>query len=384
MDDSFFERPILNSPYDHPARHWELDEDGQPTNRLIENRRRSDLITPVPKPQRRRRSSSQREMVLDTGDGLSTAEQEYNPTPIINEIRSYVETWRNLPNPDQWQVTPETARLLRHWRHHQFADIRPFFCQIEAVETAIWLAEVAPQRGASVAKFWAHLRAANKQANPELLRIALKLATGAGKTTVMAMLIAWQAVNAVRHPQSRQFSRAFLVVTPGITIRDRLRVLLPNDPDSYFKHRELVPNDMLGDIDRAKIVITNFHSFKRRERDETSRVNRSLRQGRGPALNTTETEGEMLRRAVGDLMGLKNIAIARSRSPTTAKSSRVKTKKKRKETMRPRGCGSPVSRASSASSVSPRCMTSRRRHSSCAVPVISKAPCFPGRSATSR
>jgi len=309
MDDSFFERPVLNSPYDHPARHWELDEDGQPATRIIDRRRRSDLITPVPKPQRRRRARDQREIVFDSDEGLSTAEQEYNPTPIINEIRGYVEAWRNLPNPDQWQVTPETARLLRHWRHHQFADIRPFFCQIEAVETAIWLAELAPQRGASVAKFWAHLRAANKQANPELLRIALKLATGAGKTTVMAMLIAWQTVNAVRHPQSRQFSRAFLVVTPGITIRDRLRVLLPNDPDSYFKHRELVPNDMLGDIDRAKIVVTNFHSFKRRERDETSRVNRSLRQGRGPALNTTETEGEMLRRAVGDLMGLKNIVV---------------------------------------------------------------------------
>lgn len=309
MDESFFERPILNSPYAYPARHWELDEDGQPTNRLIENRRRSDLITPVPKPQRRRRARNQREMVFDSGDGLSTEEQEYNPTPIINEIRGYVEAWRNLPNPDQWQVTPETALLLQYWRHHQFADIRPFFCQIEAVETAIWLAEVAPQRGAGVAKFWAHLRAANQQANPELLRIALKLATGAGKTTVMAMLIAWQTVNAVRRPQSRQFSRAFLVVTPGITIRDRLRVLLPNDPESYFKHRELVPNDMLGDIDRAKIVITNFHAFKRRERDETSKVNRSLRQGRGPALNTTETEGEMLRRAVGDLMGLKNIVV---------------------------------------------------------------------------
>jgi hypothetical protein len=70
-----------------------------------------------------------------------------------------------------------------------------------------------PQRGAYVAKFRTHLRAANQQANPEPLRIALKLATGAGKTTVMAMLIAWQTVNAVRHPQSRQFSRAFLVVT---------------------------------------------------------------------------------------------------------------------------------------------------------------------------
>ena len=80
----------------------------------------------------------------------------------------------------------------------------------------------------------------------------------------MAMLIAWQAINAARRPGSRKFTRGFLVVTPGITIRDRLRVLQPNDPDSYYKGRELIPNDMLGDLDRAKIVITNYHAFKRR------------------------------------------------------------------------------------------------------------------------
>jgi type III restriction enzyme len=223
MNESFFERPILNSPYAFPGQHWELDEDGQPINRIVESRRRSELITPVPKLQRRRRMPNQPGFVFDRGDSLSTEEQEYNPTPIINEIRRYVEDWRNLSNPDQWQVTPEKARLLQHWRHHQFQDIRPFFCQIEAVETAIWLSEVAPKRGSTVAKFWAHIRAANEQSNPELLRLALKLATGAGKTTVMAMLIAWQTVNAVRHPGSRQFSRAFLLVTPGIPIKDRLR-----------------------------------------------------------------------------------------------------------------------------------------------------------------
>jgi type III restriction enzyme len=308
MTDSFFERPILNSPYAYPARHWELDEDGQPTNRIIETRRRSELITPVPKPQRRR-SPGQRELELGAGDGLSTAEQEYNPTPIINEIRGYVEAWRNLPNPNQWQVTPETARLLQHWRYHQFDNLRPFFCQIEAVETAIWLAEVASDRAAAGARIWTHLRGANKEANPELLRIALKLATGAGKTTVMAMLIAWQTVNAVRHAQSGRFSRAFLVITPGITIKDRLRVLLPNDPNSYYRERELVPNDMLSDIERAKIVITNYHAFRRREKTEVSKTGRALLQGRGPELNTLETEGEMLRRACGDLMGLKHIVV---------------------------------------------------------------------------
>ena len=235
--ESFFERPILNSPYAYPDQHWELDDDGQPTNKILPKRRNSKLLTSVPKPLKRRRSTDQPGFVFDTGHGLSTEDQEYNPTPIINEIRGYVEQWRHLPNPDMWQVSPETARLLQHWRHHQLQDIRPFFCQIEAVETVIWLTEVAPKRGAAISRFWAHIRAANEQSNPELTRLALKMATGTGKTACMAMLIAWQTVNAVRHPGSRQFSRAFLIITPGITIKDRLRVLLPNDPASYFLAR---------------------------------------------------------------------------------------------------------------------------------------------------
>lgn len=305
---TFFERPILNSPYAYPAQHWELDKDGQPTNVIVSSRRRSELITPVPKPKKRRRKD-QEEMVLGGADDLSTAEQEYNPTPIINEIRQHVDTWRNLPNPEQWQVTPETARLLKHWRHHPFQGIRPFFCQVEAVETIIWLTEVAPKLGARYEKFWRHIEGANEQANPELLRLALKLATGAGKTTVMAMLIAWQTVNAVRHPAVKMFSRGFLIVAPGITIKDRLRVLLPSDPESYYRHREIVPGDMLGDIDRAKIVITNYHAFKLHERMELSKVGRALLQGNGPELQTLETEGQMIQRVMPDLMGLKSIVV---------------------------------------------------------------------------
>ena len=143
----------------------------------------------------------------------------------------------------------------------------------------IWLTEVAPNQ-ASGKGFLEHLANANNDANPELMRLALKLATGAGKTTVMAMLIAWQTINAVRRPQSKRFTRGFLVVTPGITIKDRLRVLYPNDPDSYYASRELVPGDMLDDVNRAKIVVTNYHAFKLRERLELSRGGRALLQGR--------------------------------------------------------------------------------------------------------
>jgi type III restriction enzyme len=199
--------------------------------------------------------------------------------------------------------------LLQHWRHHKFSGIRPFFCQVEAAETAIWLTEVAPQ-SKSGKRLLDHLANANKDANPELMRFALKLATGAGKTTVMAMLIAWQTINAVRHRGSKHFSRGFLVVSPGLTIKDRLRVLQPHDPDSYYKDRELVPGDLLDDLKQAKIVITNYHAFKLRERIELSAGGRSLLQGRtGDELNTAETEGQMIQRVMPDLMGMKNILV---------------------------------------------------------------------------
>jgi type III restriction enzyme len=309
VTDTFFERPILNSPYEYPARHWELDESGQPTQRIIENRRRAEFITPIPKPKKQKGRAKQDELVFDEGKGLSTQEQQYAHTAIINGVREHVDRWRRIPNPNDWHVTPETARLLQHWRHHRFSSLRPFFCQIEAVETAIWLTEVAPHGGKAEKAFVEHLENANKEANPEIMRLALKLATGAGKTTVMAMLIAWQVCNAVRRPNSKRFTRGFLVVTPGLTIKDRLRVLQPNDPDSYYLSRELIPGDMFGDIERAKIVITNFHAFKLREHMELSKGGRSLLQGRGEALNTLETEGQMLQRVMPDLMGMKNILV---------------------------------------------------------------------------
>ena len=171
----------------------------------------------------------------------------------------------------------------------------------------IWLTEVAPGPGREGRQFVQRLQAANEEANPGLARLALKLATGAGKTTVMAMLIAWQTINAVRHPGSRRFTRGFLVATPGLTIRDRLRVLQPNDPDSYYQSRELVPRDMLGDLNRANIVITNYHAFMPRETQDISRGGRALLQGRGPELRTLESEGQMLQRVMPGLMGMKNI-----------------------------------------------------------------------------
>ncbi|TIL62584.1 MAG: restriction endonuclease, partial [Mesorhizobium sp.] len=127
---------------------------------------------------------------------------------------------------------------------------------------------------------------------------------------VMAMLIAWQAINNARQPQSSLFSKGFLLVAPGITIKDRLRVLLPSDPDNYYKTRELVPPDMINDLQNAKIVITNYHAFQQRETLDTNKVGRAVLSGwRNEKLVTRETEGEMLERACKDLLSTKNVVV---------------------------------------------------------------------------
>ena len=110
--------------------------------------------------------------MIDEGLGLSTQEQQYDVTAAVNEIRRHVDQWRSIPGPNNWGVSPETARLLLHWRQHNFSNFRPFFCQVEAVETLIWLTEVAPKLSAANRRALDRLADVNNEANPELLRIA--------------------------------------------------------------------------------------------------------------------------------------------------------------------------------------------------------------------
>ena len=305
----FFKNPILNSPYVPPDKHWQLDEDRRPTGVIAQGRRPPTYIAPVPKP--RKQNASQIELDLRLNK-VSTERQQYDPVPVISEVRGHLNLWRNLPE-DQWRVTPTTTRLLKHWRGHKFQGIRPFFCQIEAIETAIWLHEVArvtsPRGVSAFRSIYNYLHGANELAHSNVFRIALKLATGAGKTSVMAMLIAWQTLNSIRHKRSPQFTRGFLLVTPGITIRDRLRVLQPHDPDNYYAKHELIPKDMLLDLSQAKIVITNFHTFRHREKSALTSGTKALLKGHNESIATLETEGQMLQRACGELMNLKNILV---------------------------------------------------------------------------
>lgn len=301
--ESFFQSPVLNSPYEKPEQHWVLDENGQPSGHIESVRRLVNFRVAVANVKRKKPQAS-----LSFGEELEGI--NYETADTITAIRRLVDIWRDKPERD-WKVSAPTARLLRHWRRKEWQDRRPFFCQLEAVETAIWLTEVAAESKSKTAiELLAKLEAASQEANPDLSRWALKLATGAGKTTVMAMLIAWQTVNAVRNPRKEKFTRGFLIIAPGITIRDRLRVLLPTDADSYYEAFDLVPQDMLNDVKRAQIVITNYHAFGLRETVKISSGGRKLLEGQTHSpIQTLESPGQMLQRVCSELMGLRGIMV---------------------------------------------------------------------------
>ena len=299
MSRDFYSNPILNSPYREPSRHWELGEENQPTGEIINSRRESSFVTPVPPPRRGRDAAAQADLVDQTPEQLANDQQQYDTSANINEIRRHVDQWRGLPNPNDWGVSYTTRQLLEHWRSDRFDRERPFFCQVEAVETAIWLTEVAPRQGAEVERILNALRESSEAANPGLERWALKMATGSGKTTVMAMLIAWQTLNSVACPRKRLFTRNFLVVTPGITIKNRLQVLQPTHPENYYEHRQLVPPAMRERLSSANIVITNYHAFLKRERANLSKTHRQILRGRTASdLRTLETTGQMMQRVM--------------------------------------------------------------------------------------
>jgi type III restriction enzyme len=134
------------------------------------------------------------------------------------------------------------------------------------------------------------------------------MATGSGKTVVMAMLIAWHTLNKRANPQDARFSDTFLIITPGITIRDRLRVLLPNDPENYYRQRDIVPAQLQDQLGQAKIIITNFHAFQLREKVATSKITKSILADGQPS-PFTETPDQMVRRVCRELSTKKNIIV---------------------------------------------------------------------------
>ena len=293
MRQVIIENPVLNSPFDEPSRHFRFDEEGI-TNDIVEERRISSYFIPIAQPHRRGRQ----QLPFDT----EWTKDRIEENKVVNRIRQRIGLWREG---GYLGVTPTTSRLLEYWTKPE-RERKLFFCQIEALETAIYIAEVAKKYGDP----WIEnqLREANDQSNPGLPRMALKMATGSGKTVVMAMLIAWQTLNKLANPQDTRFSDTFLIITPGITIRDRLRVLLPNDPENYYRQRDILPGYLLEQLSQAKVLITNFHAFKLREKVSAGKLTKAiLAEGNDGAF--TETPDQMVRRVCRELGHKKNIIV---------------------------------------------------------------------------
>lgn len=222
---------IVNKPYEEPVQHWQYLPDTKEFA-LKDGRRKAGYW---------RSSGTLRKGMDDQG--------EFVELPIVNQIRPRVREWAKKGYPN---VTGTTRKLLEHWTTKQERGEMPlFWCQLEAIETAIWLLE-SPQNektGIDIPQ------------DEELLRYCFKLATGTGKTTVMGMMIAWQALNKVANPTDSRFSKHILVVAPGITVRDRLQVLYPSDEENIYSSFNLVPHTLLQDLcnPQVKILVRNWH-----------------------------------------------------------------------------------------------------------------------------
>lgn len=255
--------PILNSPYEEPKYHYHTATDGTLDYTDVRNGRR--LFVPdlqaIPT-----RQGAQRTLL-----SVNEFEEEYR-TLLINLIRKEVKAWREAGYPHTTRVTKE---LLTFWflNPERSAIRKLFFCQREAAETAVWLNEVAEKSNAGQ-NVLAELRKAqhvSKDAVLNLPRIAFKMATGTGKTVVMGMLILYHYFNRQEYRNDPRFADYFLIVAPGITIRDRLGVLRvdtgaasANQAQDYYHVRGLIPRDRAQQAKglNARIVITNYHTFE--------------------------------------------------------------------------------------------------------------------------
>ena len=241
MAQSTIDRLIVNSPYEEPAHHWRYDR----TTRLF------DLV-PGRRPAGYVVASEDSRAFDDPG--------VFVEIPLVNAIRPRVKAWREAGWPGASAVT---RRLLQYWNDpEEFETRRFFFCQIEAVETLIWLSEApaAEKTGVEIPSDGGGFE-----------RVCAKMATGAGKTVVMAMVVAWHILNKVAHPRDRRFSRNVLVVAPGLTVKSRLAVLEPSHPENYYEAFHVVPSAMLDRLRRGRVVVRNWHALNWEGEEQVAR-----------------------------------------------------------------------------------------------------------------
>lgn len=260
------DNPILNSPFEEPTLYWAY-EAGQPV--LAEGRRPAGYYL------RARTHAVQ----------LSMLEEDFVPLDLVNALRERVKDWRRRGYPG---ISPITRQLLNHWNNPE-RERKLFFCQREAAETFIFLVEASPaeKQGLTIPK------------DNGLTRYASKMATGSGKTVVMAMVIAWQVLNKLANPQDPRFSDAVLIVCPNLTIKERLQVLLPWKSGNYYEKFDLLPRGMMERLQQGKFEITNWHLF--RPKDD-SRSRSVVQRG-------AESDTAFCRRVLRELGEKKNILV---------------------------------------------------------------------------
>lgn len=255
---------IVNTPYECPTRHWQQARDGTLT--LVDGRRSAGYE------------------IIDTRNNTRRTE----PLDLVNAIRERVEAWRAADRPG---ITTVTRRLVEHWHDRTARDFPFYFCQLEAIETLIWWAEAPAEFRQGI-----HLPGDGGAWD----RICCKMATGTGKTIVMAMLVAWQACNALAYPKrGKEFSRAILFVAPGLTVKERLRVLYPGEPDNAYDAFGICPSDaMRSQVNQAVLLVENWHTLMPLKEQERSVV----RKGK-------ESDEAFARRVLGPLALHRDIVV---------------------------------------------------------------------------
>jgi len=273
MDQKSIDRLIINSPYEEPQRYWRYNRESRSFT-LVEGKRRPAGYV--------------------VASGSSRAFDDpgvFVEIPIVNQIRPRVAAWRKAGYPG---ITGITRRLLDHWNDpEEYESRRFFFCQLEAIETLIWLAEApaAEKVGIDVPSDGGPFR-----------RLCAKMATGSGKTIVMAMTIAWHILNKVTYPQDTRFSKNVLVVAPGLTVKSRLAVLETAHPDSYYRAFRIVPDALMEKLRQGRVIVRNWHALNWDSEEKVAK-RRSVDK-RGP-----KSDEAYVRDVLGEMASARNILV---------------------------------------------------------------------------
>jgi type III restriction enzyme len=270
MSQSKIDHLIINSPFEEPKYHWHYERE----KRTFEKR------------QGRRPAG----YIIATPDSKSFDDPGiFVPLPLVNQIRSRINTWRDNGYPG---VTGITKRLLEHWFDKNQREYPFFFCQLEAIETLIWLIEAPASEKVGI----------DIQKDGDLARLCSKMATGSGKTVVMAMLIAWQVLNKVTYPQDTRFSKNILIIAPGLTVKERLKVLYPFGKGNYYDEFSVVPAGLIEKLRQGKIHILNWHKLSWESEEQIARKRSVDKRG-------AKSNEAYVREVLGDMAKSRNIIV---------------------------------------------------------------------------